>query len=467
MKHTFIISLSLLTFQLILHNPSMRSQENVELVTFATGLNQPVEISHAGDERLFVIEQPGVIRLLDMQGNINADPFLDITGRVKSSGNEQGLLGLAFHPDYDENGYFYVNYTDSDNATNIARFSVDPENPDLADPTSEFTLLAVPQPFTNHNGGDLAFGPDGYLYIGLGDGGSAGDPGNRAQDLSTLLGKMLRIDVDSNNPYGIPSDNPFIDNPDAMDEIWAYGLRNPWRFSFDRETGDMWIGDVGQNQIEEIDYQPASSEGGENYGWRCYEGSNAYNTTGCGPQSDYVFPVFEYTHDSGCSVTGGYVYRGTDVPQIQGYYFFADYCTDYIWTLHKEEDEWIDQLFGEFSGNNFSTFGEDVNGELYVAGISSGTIYKFKDTSSGITDQGQGNMKVFPNPFTDQIRIDWIGALSKPAQIAITDLHGNEVFQQEFTKDAVFDLDFLPSGVYIISLEGSDGQKRFEKVCKR
>jgi glucose/arabinose dehydrogenase len=431
---------------------SLFGQNGVELITFATGLNNPVEITNAGDNRLFVIEQAGLIRILEPEGNILPDPFLDITDRVKWGG-EQGLLGLAFHPDYPSNGYFYVNYTDSDNNSNIARFSVT-ANPNLADAFSEKTLLIVEQPFQNHNGGDLAFGPDGYLYIGLGDGGSGGDPGNRAQNLETLLGKMLRIDIDNGDPYAIPDDNPFIDNPDALDEIWAYGLRNPWRFSFDRETGDLWMGDVGQNEIEEIDLQPSSSAGGENYGWRCYEGSAPYNTSGCGPSSDYVFPVFEYAHDEGCSVTGGVMYRGSQIPQLNGYYFFTDYCTDHIWTLHQDGNVWVHELFGTYAGNNFSVLGENAAGEIYIAGLGSGKIFNFKDTSSGLNHLSTDKVKIYPNPFHDKIRIETLSPVANPEQITITNLQGNAVYASDPNQENnQIDLGFLSAGTYILMIK--------------
>ncbi len=236
------------------------------------------------------MEQGGKIKILS-NGVINPVPFLDISGQI-SSGSERGLLGLAFHPDYADNGYFYVNYTKQNGDTQVSRFTRDPANPDIADPTSELPIIGYSQPFANHNGGCLAFGPDGYLYIGSGDGGSGGDPGNRAQNINLLLGKLLRIDVDNpsgGNNYGIPADNPFVGNPNAKGEIWAYGLRNPWRFSFDFTDNNLWIGDVGQGNIEEVD-RTATTEAGFNYGWRCYEGSQPYNTENCPPQSELTFP---------------------------------------------------------------------------------------------------------------------------------------------------------------------------------
>jgi glucose/arabinose dehydrogenase len=244
--------------------------QEIELEQFATGFTNPIEIVHAGDSRLFVVEQGGIIRILNADGSVNPNPFLNISNLV-STGSEQGLLGLAFHPDYDDNGYFYVNYTNTAGHTVVARYSVNPTDPSLADATSQLPLLTINQPYENHNGGCLRFGPDGYLYIATGDGGSGGDPENRAQNLETLLGKILRIDVDNGNPYVVPATNPFM-GVGGADEIWAYGLRNPWKFSFNRNNGDLWIADVGQNAVEEIN-KVVSNPGGLNYGWRCYEGN--------------------------------------------------------------------------------------------------------------------------------------------------------------------------------------------------
>ena len=345
------------------------------LVPFAKGVNKPVCISNCGDSRLFITDQTGYIWIIDSAGHVNPQPFLDIHERVKYGG-EQGLLGLAFNPQYASNRYFYVHYVGVGDSIHISRFNVSSVDPGHADPQSEFKLMTIFHPFTNHNGGDLQFGPDGFLYSGLGDGGSAGDPGNRAQNLSEYLGKLLRIDVNHGNPYAIPPSNPFVNNTHAHGEIWAYGLRNPWRFSFDRLTGDLWIADVGQDLIEEIDFQPAASKGGENYGWRCYEGDKPFNNTGCGPSSAYTFPIYTYTHGEECSITGGYVYRGNASSPFYGYYFFTDYCSDRIWTLHMAEGKWVSQLFGQFKGNNFSTFGEDNRGNLYIAGLTTNTIFK-------------------------------------------------------------------------------------------
>ena len=344
----------------------------VSTQTFITGLSSPVFVTNAddGSGRLFIVEQNGIIKVADADGNVNANNFLNISA-ISSCCGERGLLGLAFHPDYDgvTNRKFYVNYTNNSGATVVAEYQTFAIDPDVADPASARILLTIAQPFSNHNGGWIGFGPDGYLYISTGDGGSGGDPGNRAQDITNqLLGKMLRIDVDgtnaSNGQYGIPADNPFV-GVTGDDEIWAYGLRNAWRNSFDRETGDLWIADVGQNAIEEVNFQPASSPGGENWGWRCYEGNNAFNTTGCGPITDYDFPVHTYNHAGGrCSITGGYVYRGCAIPELVGHYVFADYCSGQIWERDPDTGV-VTELFNLPFG--LTTFGEDEDGELYYA----------------------------------------------------------------------------------------------------
>lgn len=343
-----------------------------------TGLSSPVGITHAGDHsgRLFIVLQGGRIVIFDGV-QLLSPPFLDISPLVSFSG-ERGLLGLAFHPDYAHNGFFYVSYTDkADGHSVIARYSVSGD-PNEADPASAKILLTASQPFTNHNGGQLQFGPDGYLYIGLGDGGSGGDPGNRAQDLLLLLGKILRIDVDNGAPYEIPPDNPFVGNPDALGEIWAWGLRNPWRFSFDRLTGDMFIGDVGQNSWEEVDFQPASSTGGENYGWRLMEGNSCYNpATNCNNPT-LTLPILVYDHSAGCSVTGGYRYRGSKNSDLYGLYLYGDYCSGLIWGAQEDGlGGWNTTVLLD---TNFliSTFGEDESGEIYFAHLSAtnGAVYQ-------------------------------------------------------------------------------------------
>jgi len=341
---------------------SFPNAADFEWQPIASGLHRPVDIQSANDGsgRLFIIEKAGDIRIYD-NGQLLDAPFLDITDRVNASGNEMGLLGLTFHPDYKQNGFFYVNYTGADGNTRISRFHAS-EN--VADSQSENVLLVVKQPFQNHNGGALAFGPDGYLYAGLGDGGSAGDPQKNGQNTETLLGKILRIDVNKGDKYSIPSDNPF------GNEVWAYGLRNPWRFSFDRATGDLWIGDVGQDKWEEIDYLPAGSGGGTNFGWSVMEGNHGYNGQ---PQSGMYTPVAEYSHaEGGCSVTGGYVYRGM-IPEWNGIYIYGDYCSGKVWALIQSDGQSQSQVMFE-TGVTITSFGQDESGEIYLAS-DNGNIY--------------------------------------------------------------------------------------------
>jgi len=436
------------------------------LVPFATGLSHPVCIANAGDSRLFVVDEQGYIVIVNSDGNVNPINFLDIHERV-TYGGERGLLGLAFHPQYATNGYFYVNYIGAGDSTHISRFSVNPGNPETADPSSEFKLMTIYQPFGNHNGGCLCFGPDGYLYIGMGDGGSAGDPGNRAQNPMEYLGKMLRIDVNQGNPYAIPQSNPFSGSLSALNEIWALGLRNPWRFSFDRLSGDLWIGDVGQNVTEEIDMQPAASTGGENYGWRCYEGNQPYDSSGCVPSSSLIFPVFAYPHGDECSVTGGYVYRGTPLSLWYGYYFFADYCSDRIWTLHNVSGNWTKEDFGQFTGNNFSTFGEDVYGQLYVAGLTSGTIFRVIDNTTGIVNNANASeIKIIQDAFSEKVYVE-SGRIDKPVMmLRLYDVKGATLFDKTIKEDSYeFDISSLPAGAYFLNI-GIEGKQIVHKLVK-
>lgn len=342
----------------------------LRLETVASGLSNPVHLTAApGDDRLFVTEQSGrIITIRD--GAVQADPFLDLRDRV-SAGGERGLLSVAFHPGYRSNGYFFVNYTDRRGNTVVERFTVTGSG--VADPSSGRTVLTVDQPFSNHNGGLLRFGPDGYLYIGMGDGGSGGDPLGNGQNPETLLGAMLRIDVDV-LPYTIPPDNPLRDRAGARPEIWASGLRNPWRFSFDAPQGTLYIADVGQNRLEEINAVPAS-QGGLNYGWNIMEGSTCFAPgSGC-DRSGLTLPVAEYDHGSGCSVTGGHVYRGATIPEILGHYFYSDYCSGRLWSFRlsngetTEEREWLQGI------GNVTSFGVDNQGELYIL-VAAGTVYR-------------------------------------------------------------------------------------------
>jgi glucose/arabinose dehydrogenase len=361
------------------------SGTDLELYPVASGLSDPVLVTAPpGDPRLFILEQRGRIRVM-REGVLVDTPFLDIEGQVLDGG-ERGLLGLAFHPDYAGNGRFFVYYTrDSDTHQVVAEYAVSEGSPDEADPTSERVLLDMDDPASNHNGGMLAFGPrDGLLYISTGDGGGGGDEFGTGQNLTSLVAKILRVDVDGGQPYGIPSGNPYADSEngaeDPRPEIWVWGLRNPWRFSFDRQTGDLYIADVGQGAIEEIDVQPAGSGGGENYGWSVMEGTACYGGGGC-DMTGLELPVAEYAHDNGrCSVSGGYAYRGSCIPDIAGWYFYADYCTSEIWTLQwPDAVDPVDRtaaIVNATSAFNISAFGESASGELYVVSRGNGTIFK-------------------------------------------------------------------------------------------
>ncbi len=355
--------------------PSGFEMPSIELVLVADGFNSPLQVTGAGDGtgRLFVVEQPGYIRILHGD-TLLSEPFLDLSSRVVYGG-ERGLLSVAFPPGFKTSNNFYVNYTrDVDGATVVARYSVDPEDSNRVLEYSEEEILLVSQPYTNHNGGMMAFGPDGYLYIALGDGGGAGDPDGNAQNRRTLHGSILRLDVGgSEQPYAIPPDNPYAGSQEFREEIWAYGLRNPWRFSFDRKSGALYIGDVGQGLWEEIDFQDRYSEGGLNFGWNIMEGFHCYQADTCGREG-LTLPVFEYGHDQGCSITGGYVYRGSSYPGMEGIYFFADFCEGAIWGMKNVAGEIEAEVLLDTSMRIVS-FGEDDDGELYVVAIE-GEIYR-------------------------------------------------------------------------------------------
>jgi glucose/arabinose dehydrogenase len=395
------------------------------LVDYAGGLTQPVHITNAGDSsrRLFVVEQPGRIKVIK-NGTLLSAPFLDITGRVLSGG-ERGLLSVAFPPGYAAKGRFYVNYTRvNDGATVISRYTLT-ANPDVADPGSEQIILTIPQPFANHNGGQIAFGPDGFLYIGMGDGGSGGDPLNNAQNPASLLGKMLRIDVESAVvPYSVPLSNPFLNSSGFLPEIWALGLRNPWRFSFDMQTGDLYIADVGQNSFEEVDLQPAVSAGGENYGWRIMEGSRCFNPSQCDP-AGLALPVAGYDHLQGdCSVTGGFVYRGLTFARMKGIYFFGDFCTGRIRGLQREGVSWQTATLLD-STLSITTFGNDEDGELYVADHGSGNIFVVADTVQGIPLPSGG--QTFPYPPSVSPAASIIPGIAKPVGVGLVAAGGTFV----------------------------------------
>jgi len=366
----------------IAHEAVQVAWPTIFLTPVISSLQQPVHVTHAGDGsgRLFVVERAGYVRLFKDEALLGT-PFLDITDRVQDDGPEEGLLSVAFPPGFGASvNHFYVYYVNNSGDLNISRFAVSAGDPDSGDPNSEQIILTIPHPVNaNHDGGQLMFGPnDGYLYIGPGDGGGGGDPGENAQDPNELLGKLLRLDVETGSPltYTIPTTNPYTQTAGYRGEIWALGLRNPWRFSFDRQTADLYIADVGQQEWEEINFQPASSAGGENYGWDCYEGNHDFELGGCGASGVYTFPVHEYFHDDTiCAVIGGFVYRGSAAAFMQGLYFFGDSCGGQIWGLQPDGTGWqssplLDTMLG------ITSFGEDEAGNLYAADGIDGVIYR-------------------------------------------------------------------------------------------
>ena len=454
-----------LTLLLLLVTTFSFSQD-IYTILFADGFSNPVEMQNVGDDRLFIVEKRGVIEILQLDGTTNPTPFLDIQNIVLTPGgnyDERGLLGLAFHPDYINNGYFYVNYIDNFGNTQISRFSVSTSDPSIADPDSEFQILEVEQPYINHNGGCLRFGPEGYLYIGLGDGGSAGDPENRSQNLQTLLGKMLRIDIDNtegSTNYAVPSNNPFVGDPNALDEIWSYGLRNPWRFSFDSETDELWIGDVGQGSIEEID-RAAATVSGQNYGWRCYEGTQEYNTSGCPNQSELTFPVAEYSHSGGnCSITGGYVYRGEIYENFLGIYFYADFCSGEIGTIDQSNNQ-INH--GPFNGS-WVSFGEDKNKELYIID-NFGSIYKIEGNILSTTDFNINTVSIYPNPASNNLNVKSSNN-SFIKNISIYDLKGSIALTKNISglTETNISINSLQTGIYMVKVSSAKGTSIIKKL---
>ncbi|MDP5097512.1 MAG: PQQ-dependent sugar dehydrogenase [Flavobacterium sp.] len=436
--------------------------QTIALQSFATGFSEPLEIAHAGDSRLFVVQKGGLIRIVNANGSVNTTPFLNISSLV-STVSERGLIGLAFHPNYATNGYFFINYSNTSGDTVIARYSVNSGNPGIANTTGTI-LMTITQPYSNHNGGSIKFGPDGYLYIGMGDGGSGGDPGNRAQNINENLGKMLRIDVNSTIApyYTNPATNPYV-GVAGNDEIWAIGLRNPWKFSFNRLNGDLWIADVGQGSVEEIDKVVNPLTAGLNFGWRCYEGNSTYNSTGCAPASTMTFPFTQYARSGGaCSVTGGYFYTGSMYPNFQNNYFFTDYCDDKIRMVNSAG---VITTSTSFSNNNFATFGEDINGELYVAGISSGTIYKVIDSSLSSSDFENNGFTIFPNPAKEMFTIKSSTA-NLATKAAIFDITGKLLFTKELSNNSEHTIETtsLAKGIYLVSVETSNGTNYSTKL---
>ena len=426
--------------------------QSVTLESFGPSFNSPVEIKHAGDERLFIVEKSGKIKILNQNGSVNSTPFLDIEDRVSTNANERGLLGLAFHPNYPENPFFYVNYTNNSGDTTISKFSVSSDE-DIAN-DNETILLVIDQPYANHNGGCINFGPDGNLYIGMGDGGSGGDPQNYSQNTASLLGKMLRINVNS-GAYSIPENNPY------GDEIWSIGLRNPWKFSFDILNGELWIADVGQNEFEEIN-MVQNNPGNLNYGWRCYEGNEPYNMSGC-PDDGLTFPVATYSHynsgDFKCSITGGYVYRGNQISGLDGVYFFADYCSGEIGLLSKnEEDDWDMNLTFPNINGSWVSFGQDFNGELYIASINGG-IYKIVDAALSNNNFEINSFNYFPNPFIDQIQIE----INNPVNIELYDISGRLIRRYDNFNAQTLNLSYLSKGTYFVKINSYQVKKLIKK----
>jgi glucose/arabinose dehydrogenase len=427
------------------------------LTPVISGLSRCVGMAQApGDNRLFVIDRAGRIRIVTQAGALLPTPFLDISSRVTSTGSEQGLLGLAFHPDYRRNGFFFVNYIDSGGNTRIARFQRQAGSTDLADPASELLIFAATQPFANHNGGDLKFGPrDGYLYASLGDGGSANDPGNRAQNLGSPLGKILRFDIDGGSPYAVPPTNPLVNTPGALPEIWLWGLRNTWRFSFDSANGDLWLADVGQNAWEEVNVFVDSANANRNFGWRCYEGNHVAVGGGCQPITSYHAPIFEYPHSNatgGFSITGGFVYRGTDSPALAGRYVFTDYVSGNFWTTSRQGATYSTQLDPQFNRGGIASFGQDSTGEMYCVQFT--TISRLSATApSGLLpNAARRTLRLAPNPAAATCRIEL--PVAEAAELQLVSLLTGQIVRT-FTADArtataTLDVRGLAAGAYAI-----------------
>ncbi|SCY23329.1 PQQ-dependent sugar dehydrogenase [Flavobacterium caeni] len=430
--------------------------QSINIVPFANGFNTPVEIANAGDNRLFVVEWAGRIRIVNPDGTVNPVDFLTVPSSIIMTGSERGLLGLAFDPQYATNGYFYICYTSMPAGdVTIARYTRNPENANLALPDSSLIIMAIPHALGVHNGGTLRFGPDGYLYLGVGDGNNTW-PLPHAQDINLNLGKMLRIDVSNSSqavPYTIPPGNPFV-GVEGNDEIWAVGLRNPWKYSFDRQDGTLWIADVGESSWEEINHV-GSGQAGLNYGWSCYEGVT--NFVNCGlPTSEVTFPLTTYAHTSNrCSIIGGYAYSGTTYPDLQNKYIFADLCANNIFAADVTTG--VITTSETFTGDPyyFMTLGEDSSGELYVAGSSG--IYKIIDANLHTTGFDKFGFTALPNPASSEISVK-LNNNNYPAQANLIDLQGKLLLSQKLESEATqIYTSSLQNGVYILSVTDNAG----------
>jgi glucose/arabinose dehydrogenase len=474
MKKCFLFLTALLSF-------GLAKAQTVDVLDFAEGFNQPVGIETAPgvDNRLFIVERPGLIHMLTLSGQkINA-PFLNIQDLVLDTFLEQGLLGLAFDPGYEDNGYFYVSYNNLSGDMQVSRFQVNMHNRTKAKKNTEKLIITWDKPFPNHNGGAIHFGPDGYLYISTGDGGSAGDPFNNAQNISKLQGKILRIDVHSGDPYAIPADNPFVGMAGARPEIWDLGLRNPWRFTFDRLTGDMWIGDVGQDMWEELNYEPAG-EGGNNYGWRCYEGTHPY--TECSPTVlPLVMPVHEYAHSEDTSlpcsgtIVNGYVYRGTQSEWMYGKNFHADFCTGQIHAFWFENGAPMHAVVYLGEPFEYTSWGEDQAGELYLADMMDGEIYRVVDGSADRKDVSQfdaaNTLILYPNPNNGQFNLVWSATADGDCELIVTNVLGQSVSVQTIPTSKgrnthAIDVAELSSGTYFVTIRSASESATTRFVIK-
>lgn len=454
-----LLSLCILT----VFGSSVTAQPRISLKSYVTGFASPVEATHADDERLFVVEKRGKIWIIDSVGQKLATPFLDIESIVKSNESEQGLLGLAFPPGYEVSGRFYIFYTSGSGAMTLARYLASPTDRNVADPASEEILDSFSQPFTNHNGGCLRFGPDGYLYFALGDGGAGGDPGNRAQSLTNNLGKIHRIDVSPTSGYLSPASNPFVGVFGNIESIWAYGLRNPWKFAFDTDNGDMWIADVGQDAREEVS-RIAGDSAGVNFGWKCREGNAVFTSNNCNVVGE--LPVWDYAHGSstGESVTGGFVYRGSNFSSLQGHYVFGDYVSGNFWTLYPDGLGGYDTTNqGKLLPNGqLTSFGEDAEGEIYAL-TKSGIVYQVETKTSSLSAPLIEQIQLRYLESGD-VRIAW-GEQTVPSLVEIFDLSGRLVRYEE-TSEGVLTLEssMLP-GLYFVKVHA--GKEYAGKVLMR